>query len=203
MLGNFMDLVGVFIGSHFLQICRNEKNSFLNNFKECLQNKRDPLFESMLGFDDDKLCMVPKKNQFFNEITKSIQNIERNIIKSSKILDFEGPLRDVEKYGFKIKKMLDFHSNSTEDVNKEESDETLKLRDPEAYYNKILDDGESKNLPVKKPILNYVKDYDESTLNNKFVLPFEEKQLKIDNFILLAQANPLRNISFEGILINE
>lgn len=204
MLGNFIDLVGVFLGSHFLQICRNEKMNFLNNFTECLQNKREPLFNSKLGFDDnDKLCMLPRKNIFINEIMKSIKNVEQNIINTSKVLDFEGSLRDLEKYGFKIKNQSMSHSNA-EERNKEESEEALKLIDPDAYYNKILNDEViSRNLPVKKPVLNFQKDYDESALNNKFIVPFEEKQLKIDNYILLAQANPLRNISFEGTLINE
>lgn len=47
------------------------------------------------------------------------------------------------------------------------------------------------------------KDYDEGLLDKKLVIPFTEDKLKIRNYLLKAQANPLRPISFESILNNE
>ena len=47
--------------------------------------------------------MLPSKERFEQEITNSMRKIVEQIIENSKILDFEGSIRDVEKYGHKIK----------------------------------------------------------------------------------------------------
>jgi hypothetical protein len=47
--------------------------------------------------------MLPFKEKFEYDIMSSVYKIEEQIIDYSTILDFEGTLRDVEKYGFKIK----------------------------------------------------------------------------------------------------
>jgi len=46
-------------------------------------------------------------------------------------------------------------------------------------------------------------DYDESILNKKLVLPYIEHKLKVDNFLVKAQANPLKSVSFANIIRNE
>ena len=47
--------------------------------------------------------MLPFKEKFEHEITNSLLSIVEQIISNSSILDFEGSMRDVEKYGYKIK----------------------------------------------------------------------------------------------------
>ncbi len=48
--------------------------------------------------------MLPTKERFIAEIMNSVNKITDLIIDSCSILDFEGILRDEEKYGFKVKK---------------------------------------------------------------------------------------------------
>ena len=113
MLGNFTDLVGAFIGSHMLKICRFEKEHFLQDFSDCLRDKRDPLFEAELGFDkSNQLCMLPKTDVFIEEVMNSVMKIENDMTEASKTLDFEGALRDVEKYGFKMNQSLKLEGNN-------------------------------------------------------------------------------------------
>ncbi len=203
MLGNFTDLVGTFIGSNMLKICRIEKENFLQDFKECLSEKREPLFEAELGFDDDNvLCMLPNREKFVREVMNSVRKIKSDMMEASRIIDFEGALRDVEKYGFNVKETKE-KVGETED-HKEDDEDVLRETDPVAYYEFLLNqDVKDKKLSIEKPVLNMVKDYDESVLDNRLVLPFVESKLKIDHYILKAQANPLRPISFTGMLINE
>jgi len=47
--------------------------------------------------------LLPFKEKFEHEITNSLLSIVEQIISNSSILDFEGSMRDVEKYGYKIK----------------------------------------------------------------------------------------------------
>ena len=95
--------------------------------------------------------------------------------------------------------------NDGDDGDSEEIDEdVLKVKDPEAYHEMLMNnEAVVSKLMVKKPVLNLRKDYDERVLNTKLVVPFVEDKLKIDNYILKAQANPLKPISFSGTLINE
>jgi hypothetical protein len=52
-LGNFIDLIGVFLGSNMLQVCRSETKRFMEEVKSCADSKRTHLFEGDLGFDKD------------------------------------------------------------------------------------------------------------------------------------------------------
>lgn len=61
--------------------------------------------------------MLPFKERFEHEIMSSIYKIEDQIIDYSTILDFEGPLRDIEKYGFKIKLVNYCLKQSTNNLN--------------------------------------------------------------------------------------
>lgn len=57
---------------------------------------------------------------------------------------------------------------------------------------------------IKIKLKTFIKiDYDEGLLDKKLVIPFTEDKLKIRNYLLKAQANPLKPISFESILNNE
>lgn len=55
--------------------------------------------------------MLPFKERFEQEIMNSMHKIVEQIILNSQILDFEGSLRDIEKYGFKIKYIKFFNEN--------------------------------------------------------------------------------------------
>ncbi len=58
LLGNFIDLIGVFLGSNMLQVCRSETKRFMEEVKNCADSKRTHLFEGDLGFDKDgQLCV--------------------------------------------------------------------------------------------------------------------------------------------------
>ena len=57
-------------------------------------------------------------------------------------------------------------------------------------------------LPIKRPLLNYQRDYEPGLLDNKLVLPFAEQLLKVDSYILKAQVNPLRPLSISASLLN-
>ncbi len=104
MIGNFIDLISVFLGTNMLMISRNETKYFLNEIVGCIESKRGHLFEADLGFDkNNNLSMIPNRNKFLNDIMRSIEHILEQIIENSKILDFEGSLRDIEKYGFKLR----------------------------------------------------------------------------------------------------
>lgn len=46
--------------------------------------------------------MVPSKEKFVNDIMFAIKNIMFSIINSSEILDYQGILRDFEKYGLNL-----------------------------------------------------------------------------------------------------
>jgi len=198
MLGNFTDLVGAFIGSSMLQICRVEKEKFLQDFSECLSEKREPLFEAELGFDKNNLlCMQPDRELFVREVMDSVNKIESEMMEASRIFDFEGALRDEEKYGFKVR-------GEGKASEREDDEDALKDSDPVAYYELLVSsDVTLKKLPIERPILDLTKDYDEGVLNSQLVLPFVENKLKIDSYSLKAQANPLRTISFAGTLCNE
>ena len=58
LLGNFIDLIGVFLGCNMLQVCRSEMKRFLEEITSCADSKRPHLFEGDLGFDKDgqSLC---------------------------------------------------------------------------------------------------------------------------------------------------
>lgn len=55
LLGNFVDLISVFLGTRMLQVCRAETKRFMDEFKSCSELKRANLFEADLGFDKDGL----------------------------------------------------------------------------------------------------------------------------------------------------
>jgi hypothetical protein len=57
-LGNFVDLVSVFLGTQMLQMCRAETKRFMDEFKCCYELKRAHLFEVDLGFDKDGLLSL-------------------------------------------------------------------------------------------------------------------------------------------------
>jgi hypothetical protein len=40
-------------------------------------------------------------------------------------------------------------------------------------------------------------------MNNKMVIPFVEEKLRVKNYLLKAQSNPLKTISFAAILKDE
>ena len=107
----------------------------------------------------------------------------------------------------------------------EEEEENPLVNDmkSEFYYQKMINTAR-KDLPLAKPIVNMKKgnrklpktytttekvnsffflDYDEGLLDKKLVIPFTEEKLKIRSYLLKAQANPLRPISFDSILSNE
>ena len=46
--------------------------------------------------------MAPTTEKFLNDIMNIVGRITKTIINSSKILDFEGTLKDMEKYGFDL-----------------------------------------------------------------------------------------------------
>ena len=50
----------------------------------------------------DKMVMVPTTEKFIHDIMLVVNKISKSIIRSSKILDFEGTLKDMEKYGFNL-----------------------------------------------------------------------------------------------------
>ena len=48
--------------------------------------------------------MIPSKDKFIDQIMNTVNQMELSIVDASKIIDFEGVIRDEEKYGFKIDK---------------------------------------------------------------------------------------------------
>jgi hypothetical protein len=46
--------------------------------------------------------MVPTTEKFLNDLMNVINKISKSIINASTILDFEGTLKDMEKYGFNL-----------------------------------------------------------------------------------------------------
>ena len=81
MIGNFIDLISVFLGTNMLMISRNETKYFLNEIIGCIESKRGHLFEADLGFDkNDNLSMIPNRNKFLNDIMRSITHIVEQII---------------------------------------------------------------------------------------------------------------------------
>jgi hypothetical protein len=103
MLGNFINLISVYLGSKLTQIARAEIENFNNEIKKCIVSSREPIFLAQLGFNQkEKFSMVPSKDYFISEIINSISNIGKSIVNSSKIVDFEGKIRDIEKYGHNL-----------------------------------------------------------------------------------------------------
>jgi hypothetical protein len=44
------------------------------------------------------------------------------------------------------------------EIGEADDDEELKIQDPEAYYEKLLNDSKGQiDLPIKKPVLNFKK----------------------------------------------
>ena len=104
MLGNFTGLVGALIGAHMMRIGCGEKRRFMQGLVECAEERREPLFEAELGFDaGDGLCMVPGAEVFVARVMDSVRRVEADMIRASRIVDFEGALRDREKYGFDVR----------------------------------------------------------------------------------------------------
>ena len=48
--------------------------------------------------------MLPKKEAFVSQVMHSVHRIEDDIVAACQMIDFNGVLRDVEKYGFSIRK---------------------------------------------------------------------------------------------------
>lgn len=210
LLGNFTDLVGALIGSHMLKICCFEKRHFLQDFEDCLVERREPLFEAELGFDSkDNMCMLPDRDLFVSKVMESVRKVEHDMIVASRMLDFEGALQDREKYGFNMKAKLAQEAAAATGMSQDKlldvaDEDVLKDKDPEAFFELLLsNEAVASKLPIRKPVLNYQRDYDEGLLDNRLVLPFVEDKLKIVNYLLKAQVNPLRPISFAGTLLEK
>ncbi|CAF0731757.1 unnamed protein product, partial [Brachionus calyciflorus] len=199
LIGNFTCLVSSMLASNLLQIVKIELIRLLDEFDECLNDKRGPLFYAELGFDNEhKVTMLPNQNTFVNEIMKSIRKMLNAIIYASKIIDFEGTLKDNEKYGYSL---INYKIDEDEELSDDLS-EKLEDRKTDYYYFKMID-KQRDDLPVKKPILNMTRDYDLNLLDKKLVLKFKEEILKVDNYLIKAQANPLKSISFSSIILND
>lgn len=55
--------------------------------------------------------MIPFKEVFVSKIMDCISKIGKSVINASKLIDFEGVLRDVEKYGFSLIKYIKIFFN--------------------------------------------------------------------------------------------
>ncbi len=78
----------------------------------------------------------------------------------------------------------------------------LKEKNIQIYYEKILNTVRT-DLPIKKPVLNDSKDYDESVLDQKYVKHHKEKKLRVENYMLKASSIPICFISIENFIKNE
>jgi hypothetical protein len=103
LLGNFFNLALAFLGANLLELIRKEVTRFIDELEDCMNSIREPLFHAELSFDTfDKMSMLPNKEKFVNDIISSILNMSKLIINASRVLDFEGILRDFEKYGYSL-----------------------------------------------------------------------------------------------------
>lgn len=50
--------------------------------------------------------MVPLKSAFVSQIMRAVSEIANSVTDASKIIDFKGTLKDVEKYGFDLLRYL-------------------------------------------------------------------------------------------------
>ena len=48
--------------------------------------------------------MFPSSEKLVEEMARAMKRVETTILDASRILDFEGSLRDVEKYGYNVPK---------------------------------------------------------------------------------------------------
>lgn len=197
MIGNFLCLVNMFVRSNLLLIARAETRFFTSQLLKCNESEREPIFLGELNFNkEEKMAMSPSKEVFIEEITYAIQSIGRCMIKSSEIIDLQGMLRDIEKYGFQV---IEYKlSEDDEDLSHKE----LKEKNIHAFYEHIVKQNRT-DLPIKKPIVNTRKDYDESLLDKKLVLKFEEKILKVNTYMLKASSNPIEITPIEKFLRND
>jgi hypothetical protein len=51
LLGNFVELVSVYLGSNLLKVARAEVKRFVDEVCKCTEEKRDPIFVAELGFN--------------------------------------------------------------------------------------------------------------------------------------------------------
>ncbi|RNA21294.1 dynein heavy chain domain-containing 1-like [Brachionus plicatilis] len=153
LLGNFVSLVSYQLGSNILQIIRQELIRFLREFDLCNHSDRGPLFFAELGFDkEDKVNMVPNADIFVIDIMKCIKRMLNAVIYASQIIDYEGTIKDKEKYG---KTLIDYKIDDDEEISDEIS-QKLEDRSSDYYYENMIDKIRN-DLPVQKPELNFVK----------------------------------------------
>jgi hypothetical protein len=98
--GNFVCLVNYLLGSHMLEVTKSEVTRLFTEFDEFSDSRRRPLFSAELGFDKhDRVVMVPSTELFIHDIVKCIKQMLNYILNAAKIIDFEGAIKDHEKYG--------------------------------------------------------------------------------------------------------
>jgi hypothetical protein len=86
--------------------------------------------------------MHPTKDKYLSTIVGSVVNVSSTIIEASKIVDFKGILRDIEKYGFEMEKSR---------VPKDEQD-VEKAKKAFRIEQAVLSD-ERQDVAIRKPIL--------------------------------------------------
>lgn len=74
-----------------------------------LNDNKMLIYSKLNLFNLDKMIMLPTREKFVEDIMGIVNRITRSIINASKILDLEGVLRDMEKYGFNIIKYFEFN----------------------------------------------------------------------------------------------
>lgn len=196
LLGNFVNLVCALLTSNLLELQRHETSLFIKTIQESSKLKNEAIFSAKLSFDkDDKLIMYPSKNRYLSTIVGAVVNVSRTIVHSSKILDFKGVMRDIEKYGFKVEKPARTRPPS----NTDEASEEEKITNLER---KLMEKNDQKSL-IKKPIFNIRKNLDRSLIREKLVVPLIEKELVVRQYMVRAQSNELASISLEQTLVEE
>lgn len=138
--------------------------------------------------------MWPSKELYLSTIVGALVNVSKCIVTNSAILDLEGTLRDIEKYGFAIAPVNLRSSLNSEDLEKE--------AEFEKFEREVLQDL-SKSDYIKKPVLKPRLFLDKALLSEPLVIPFKEEVLRVDNYSIKAQANPLKSISIAYTLNEE
>jgi hypothetical protein len=86
--------------------------------------------------------MHPTKDTYLSTIVGSVVNVSSTIIEASKIVDFKGIIRDVEKYGDEIEKKLLW----------KDEQEAEKVKKAFRIEQAVLSD-DRQDVAIKKPIL--------------------------------------------------
>lgn len=93
--------------------------------------------------------MWPSKDKYILTIVGAFTNVSTSIINASNIVDFEGCLRDIEKFGFKIERPISVRLKEKESKSPEEFENEQKFLELE----KSLIEEKTSNSEIKKPIL--------------------------------------------------